>query len=483
MRGWWGAWAVGAVVACGCGSPDDKTDAPETNSPVVSTDPSTDQQPPIPETPGPDIPTIPPPKDTDPPPPPDTDPDPPEVTVGPWPDEPVVNYSSRYGLGGRIQGVAVDDGYNIWMLDGDRIGVLRPGDSAPRWVSGVGQAAQGFGPDRLALGSSVICGGSAGRAYVGYLAAELDEAFIYSPDGRSFPRYDDPDPTRFDTSRYQEYMKGDLDAVKLTADGQVVLEEHLGRSARSNGPQNVGIRNTNDHHFDEDRSVFSCTKVMRGMHRGDVYIGTNHGVTRIRGLVYNSHRHPVWFKPKPPPSTGQTQMAGYTYGLGIAQNGDVLIGNDWQLGVVTPSKALADWDRVDPNLNQDQLNSYLPELNSQEDKDFWRGVQQTPDGKYYAASKDFGLWNFDIPRPSTARGTKVPGVPTDKLTSIAATDDGSLFIGTVGFGLWRLDAQKQLTHVEDVDGVRITQLVYDPTVKPAMLYVLTDAGLTVLRGY
>jgi hypothetical protein len=36
--------------------------------------------------------------------------------------------------------------------------------------------------------------------------------------------------------------------------------------------------------------------------------------------------------------------------------------------------------------------------------------------------------------------------------------------------------------VEAVPGRRVLQLVYDPTVTPSMLYALTDAGLTVLRG-
>lgn len=481
MRGWVGAWALGAFVATGCGMPEEPVAPPEGNgTPIVSEVPPPTSEPvanpgPVEPPPPAEDPNAPLPQPPAEPPPPTAEP-----TVGPWPDEALVNYSSRYGLGANIQGVAVDDAYNIWLLDGERIGVLRPGDSAPRWTSGVGQAAGGFGPDRRALGSSVICGGSAGRAYVGYLAEELDTAFIFSPDGSNFPHYDDPDPTRFDPVRYDEYLKGDMDVVKLGEEGQVVLEEHLSRSARSNGPRNIGIRNTNDHHFDEDRSVFTCVKVMRGQHRGDLYIGTNHGVTRIRGLEYNSHRHPVWFKPKP--DGGQTQMAGYTYGLGIAQNGDVLIGNDWNLGVVTPSVALADWDRTSDALNPEKLNSYLPELNSLEEKDFWRSLQQTTDGSYYAASKDFGLWKFTIARRSESHGTKVTGLPTDALTSLAATDDGSLFIGTRGFGLWKLDAQKQLTHVDGVDGVSVTQLVYDPTVKPAMLYVLTNAGLTVLRG-
>jgi hypothetical protein len=109
-----------------------------------------------------------------------------ELGAGPWPDEPMVNYSQRYELG-RVRAMAVDDAYNLWLLDGDRIGVLRPGDSSPRWTSGVGQAAPGFGWDKLALGSTVICGGSAGRAYVGYSTYELDNAFIYSPGRAQLP--------------------------------------------------------------------------------------------------------------------------------------------------------------------------------------------------------------------------------------------------------------------------------------------------------
>jgi hypothetical protein len=417
---------------------------------------------------------------------PPTDPGNPPQTggPGPWPNEPLVNYSQRYGLG-NVRSVGVDDAYNIWLLDGERIGVLRPGATQPQWVSNIGQARGGFGYDALALGSTVICGGSAGRAYVGYSAAELSPSFIYGPDGANFPAYDDPDPSRFDPVRYQEYQKGDLDVVKLTPDGSIELEEHLQKSVR-NAPQTLGIRNSNDHHFDEDRSVLTCTKVMRGPNRGDIYIGTNHGVTRIKGLVYNSHRHPVWFKNKVDESgnvTGRTQMTGLCHALGIGQNGEVLIGNDWNVGVVMPSQSLVDWDKVDDNLNLEKLNSYVSEVNSQEDMDYWRGFEQTQDGYYYVASRDYGLWQMSILRRSQEQATKVQGLPTDSLLSLAATDDGSLFIGTAGSGLWRLDAQKQLTQVPGVAGRTVKELHYDPTVSPAMLYVLTDAGLTVLRSY
>jgi hypothetical protein len=176
-------------------------------------------------------------------------------------------------------------------------------------------------------------------------------------------------------------------------------------------------------------------------------------------------------------------VTGLCYALGIGQDGQVLIGNDWNVCVVVPSQNMVDWDRVDDSLNPELLNTYVRELNSQEAFDYWRGFQQTRDGTYYLASRDYGLWQMTILRPSQEQATKVPGLPTDSLLSLAATDDGSLFIGTAGAGLWRLDAQRHLSRVDGISGGTVKELHYDPTVSPAMLYVLTDSGLTVLRGY
>jgi hypothetical protein len=388
------------------------------------------------------------------------------VKVAPdtWPKEAAVNYTQRFGVG-RPQGVAVDEAFNIWLLEGNRIGVLRPGDTQPHWASNIGQAGRGFS-------TTVICGGSAGRAYVGYHARELDMPFL--------PSYTD-----------SAFTEGDLDAVKLTPEGGIVLEEHLYRSFRRNKekndgglswlpPVNIGIHNSNDWRYDEDRAVLSCVTVMRGRDKGEVYIGTNHGVTRIKGLHYNSHRHPVWWE-------NGSQRAGYTYAVGIAQDGDVLIGNDWTFGIVTPNADLGVWDWMSPkSLNPMKVeSSYLPEVNSLAEFDYWRGFQQTKDGRYYLASKSHGLWEMSILSKGDReqKGTQIQGLPTSQLTALAATDDGSLFIGTDGAGLWRMDASKQLTKVADVPGGKVRQLVYDPNATPAMLYVLTDAGLTVLRGH
>ena len=64
-------------------------------------------------------------------------------SAGPWSQEAVVSYSQKFAVG-TPQSVGLDEGANLWLLEGERIGVLRPGDSAPRWTQRLGQAAKGF---------------------------------------------------------------------------------------------------------------------------------------------------------------------------------------------------------------------------------------------------------------------------------------------------------------------------------------------------
>ncbi len=379
-------------------------------------------------------------------------------SAGPWPNEPQLDYTARFGVP-RVQSIGVDEGYNLWLLDGARIGVLRPGDAKPTWTSGVGQAAGGFGEDRRATGSTVICGGSAGRAYVGY---------------RTYDLGGDRGPVFHDSPSDPEFQKGDLDVVKLNPDGTVALEEHLGRSTDNSGHTHIGLRNTNNWHYDEDRTVFTCTRAMRGPYKGELYIGTNHGVTRIQGLQYNSHRHPVW-------DVNGSLRIGYDYAVGVAFNGDVLIGNEWKIGIVPPPASLADWDNHE--VAPYRLNTYVHVLNSKEEMDYWRAFVQTKDGAYYLGSKSLGLWRMRLTASTNwAEYERVPGLPTGAITSLEATEDGSLFIGTAGHGLWRLDSARALARLS-VAGSNVRQVLYDPSVTPAMLYVLSDAGLTVLRGY
>ncbi|RKH31335.1 hypothetical protein D7Y13_31155 [Corallococcus praedator] len=400
--------------------------------------------------------------------------------AGPWPGDAVLDYSRSFGVG-TPRSVGLDEGLNLWLLDGRRIGVLRPGDKEPTWTSDVGQARQPFGVDSLATDSTVICGGEAGRAYVGYSADEMKrmegvEQRTYIPN---------PGDAYYTPERYAEYQKGDLDAVRVQPDGTVVLEEHLWRTTgASNAGRQIGIHNTNDFHYEEDRTVLNCARVTRGRDRGDLYITTNHGVTRIQGLTYNSHRHPGWYLYENGSEWGSLQCP-YMHGLGIAPNGNVLVANEQMLGVLVPSAKLEEWDR---ELTWDGptpwiFKSFNDALNGQASDDYWRAFEQTPSGRYYLGSAEFGVWAMTPKSRSTGNWSKVAGLPTNRILSLKATDDGALYIGTNGAGLWRLEPDgTTLAKVPQVSGQRVLQLVYEPTVKPSMVLVLTDQGLTVLRG-
>jgi hypothetical protein len=351
----------------------------------------------------------------------------------------------------------------------------------------VGQASRGFGVGReLAVGSTVICGGAAGRAYVGYRAKGLQKG---SCEGKQRGYIAGPGESCFDPVRYEEFQKGDLDAVQLGEDGRVSLEEHLWRSVGpSGGKVPMGIRNTNDYHFDEDRTVVSCTRVMRGPLAGELFIGTNHGVTRIQGLVYNSHRHPGWYRypeDEPPNEWNGSLMTDGDHAVAIGQNGDVLIANAFMVGAIIPSLPLKDWDREQTFEGPSpwRFKTFNRQLSPLEVEDAWAAIAQTTDGAYWVGSRLYGLWRTERPVRTTAVYTKDTQLPTDHVSALAATDDGALYVGTEDAGLWRLEPDRTtLAQVEEVAGRRVLQLVYDPTLTPSMLYVLTDAGLTVLRG-
>jgi hypothetical protein len=399
---------------------------------------------------------------------------------GPWPVDAALDYTRSFGVG-TPRSVGLDEGRNLWLLDGRRIGVLRPGDTAPTWTTGVGQARQPFGADSLATDSTVICGGEAGRAYVGYSANEMKRA----PGIEQRTYIPGPGEPYYTPERYAEYQKGDLDAVRVQPDGSVVLEEHIWRTVKSsNKDKQIGIHNTNDFHYEEDRSVLNCARVTRGRFRGDLYITTNHGVTRIQGLTYNSHRHPGWYLYENGSKWGSLQCP-YMYGLGIAPNGDVLVANEQMLGVLVPSAKLEEWDRENTwdGPTPWTFKSFNEVLNGQAADDYWRAFEQTPSGRYYLGSAEYGVWAMTPKSRSAGNWSKLAGLPTNRILALKATDDGALYIGTNGAGLWRLEADgTTLTQVRQVAGQRVLQLVYEPTVTPSMLLVLTDQGLTVLRG-
>ncbi len=408
-----------------------------------------------------------------------------------WPTEELKNYSTSYSIPRGIKGVGIDDGHNIWVLETQRYGVLTSEKNSVTWVSGIGQLSS----PELSYGATVICGGAPGKAYVGFAA----------DDNMAGERTDINDP---------EFQKGDVDLVKLNEDGTISLQVHLWETTTRHGVVS-GIRNSNSPYHDEDRTVLSCVKAYRGASKGEVFIGTNHGVTRIDGEIYNSHIHPRWMDksgcadPTAPTCVG-SQRAGYTYGLGIAQDGDVLIANDWHIGRVTPTLELKYWDQQDMRTgtyNVDRtpfrFDTFVPEVNSQAEFDFWRGIAETPEELTWNGRKarymylgnirpdgftnPYGLYRLLVTeRTDRYLMEIVETVKVDfphMVSALTVTDDGSMFIGTPTDGLYRMGPDKVISKVPGVTGSNVKQIVYDPTASPSMLLVLTNDALWVLRGH
>lgn len=392
-----------------------------------------------------------------------------------WPNDAVLNLTSKYGIESGIQSVGIDEGQNIWLLKGREIGVLRPGDTRPTWTANIGQASQPFGATSLASGSTVICGGAAGKAYVGYRTSD-------GPNIHSDPWTNDP-----------AYQQGDLDLVQLNADGSVSLKVHVHESAGPSYPfkgAKLGIRNTNDFHFDEDRSMLTCIRTTSGPHKGDLFVGTNHGVVRVRGERYNAHIHPVMYD-----SQGDDNY-GYTYAVSVTSKGDLLIGNDWMLGLAKINTTLEDFDRM--GITKFKISMHVPEINAQEEFDFWRGVAEAKNGTYYFGSKDFGLWHAELrersddkadfgfwnaARTEFTSGLRRMSFPSNQISQVQATDDGSVFIGTYDQGLFRIAPDGTSARVSAVSGSAVKQIVYDNSIVPTKLLVQTSSGVYMLSGH
>ena len=92
-------------------------------------------------------------------------------------------------------------------------------------------------------------------------------------------------------------------------------------------------------------------------------------------------------------------------GIGIAQDGDVLMANDWAVGIVSPIGDLRDLGPRGETrrLNPEKLkNMVLTDVYGAERRPsftnfaYFRGFEQTTDGKYYVGSKTRGLWEVTL---------------------------------------------------------------------------------------
>jgi hypothetical protein len=438
----------------------------------------------------------------DPPPPPPVV-DPPPVVKPPPPPPPPWNAGTpEPGMVihkdvGSVLGVSVDEGANVWTVDGQRIWLLEPGKTWRPFDASLGQASVG----QLARGfpAQTVCGGEAGKAYVGYLAPEI------------------PDPTHSTAAQRSE---GDLDRVGLDASGNLVLEHHY-EIHNNNGVEHPT--------FDETRSILTCIRVNDGPRKGDLYTGSNHGMTLIRGDLYGEHRHPTFDYPScpapadpaaPPPAFDPShpcdnapEAIGYVWNVNLSNRGYPMMAAEWMFAEATPMDDMiawtlksVPWSMVGPPLYplagaaapSNDTKSWLQRWPVRFETEFRatnRAIAQTPDGRYWVGSLKYGLVWYEGAGKQLKRFVEVDGEP-GAISALIANPDNSLWVGTSDNGLWKYTPPAKApmpadpaavpapetgtwTRVSGIPSANVTRIHLETRSGKRQLFVGTDAGLVV----
>ena len=357
----------------------------------------------------------------------------PPTGPGPLPDFETIHYGPAEGIPGRATGVGVDDGGNVYVIDGDAVHALRAGTGIFVTTSTGGQLDRGWPVYSVA-------GGEAGKVYLGFLAPEV--------------------PVLESTDEDKKW--GDVDRMALQPDGTLSLELHY------------QIQNSKAQKWDHTRQILSFARVTSGPRKGDLYVGSNHGVTLIRGDAYADHRHVVWYTP-----TG-SQAIGYVWGTNVDPSGNLLYSGHWKLAVVPPAPdMLMFWldNKAHPNL----MNAWAENLGSVEDPDDLMAIAgDFALGRLWVGAREKGLSAYQK-RPK--RWWSVEGTPDVSITSLEYETDGALWVGTRSNGLWRYDTVAEVwDRVTAVPaGARVYQVLLQDEAGSPALFVATSEGLYVLR--
>jgi hypothetical protein len=337
---------------------------------------------------------------------------------------------------------STDEGRNLWVVTSSALYLMRPGQTTfTRYTT-----ADGLRTWPLLS----VAGAGIDEVYVGYQGE-------FGPDDDAYVT----DPPELKKS-------GDLDRIHLKADGTLDVYHF---DLHSSDTAETGK-------YDETRIIVTLLYVHTGRLRGELYVGSSHGVDRVVGDQYADHRHPETITTWPDGTYGM--HLGDLQAMALTIGGDLYVGNFYKAARAQWTPVLDEWWQSDlhPWMWADRMFD-----GAETDKVQFTGIAVTPDGTGYFGSAFHGIMvERDIGR-YTRPTLLLP--PDPSVQAMAADPDGSVWVGTASalyrylpttnaFETW--DGQKGL-----VDG-KILHLEVDTTVTPRALVVTGGGQVAVYRG-
>jgi hypothetical protein len=411
---------------------------------------------------------------------------------GPFPLDPVVIYGSSQGLLEAPVSASVDEAENLWVVTQRALYLLQPGAKVFRRYTARDGLHYGPGytePPDLTL----VEGGSKGECFVGYSARDTNASMF--PDAH---RSTDP----------WAHM-GKMDQVLLQPDGTLKVNRY-------------DLRNSNNGSYYETRTIMSMV-YDHFQHPGNLYVGSNHGVTRIiparyypppQPLTddthderhwYADHVHP-WVCIGGPCTPERVPTFGDWFGLTLAADGRLWMGGLTSAGAINFREKLEDWV-----LSFAPFNPFSPAFEwppvflppRMGDPVNIRGVAVTPNGVVWFVSGEVDSWRgrtygiaaYDESctssrKPSCSQLTYFDptalGAVDYNILEVQALADGRLVFGFPNSGLlvWEPGEPKgrRITHRDGLPGERIARMSQDQMHDPPLLLVPTDGGLAIFRN-
>ena len=355
----------------------------------------------------------------------------------PWPADDVRHFGPPQGLPGPVLGVGIDDARNVYAIDGAAAYALPAGGERFVRTATGGQFDRGYPV-------ASVAGGAEGEVYLGFLA----------PEGK----------TVFDWTE-EEKMFGDVDRMRLRPDGTLELDHHY------------KIQNSNAKWMDETRSILAMKRVFGTPYHGDVYLGSNHGATVLRGDAWADHRHPIFL------DENGSMVIGYVHAVNYDPEANFLIGAYWMLAAVPPAP-LDDLERWVSVVELPWLAYTWPEHLGplHEPKDIRAIAGDLSRSTIFVGMHGLGLSEVVL---SPRAWRSIPGTPDDHILGLEwERETDVLWVATASRGLWRWDITTETWEQSPYvpANARVNQVLLDEQVKPRAVYAATSHGLYVIRA-